>query len=329
MTVRRRESLRYYIVKRAILGIVTIFCVILVNFLLIHLAPGNPIIVLAGATATSEEYVEMLEKKYGLDKPVEEQLLIYFIRVLQGDLGKSYMYGVSVTHLIMGRLPYTLVLTLTSLIIASILGIFLGTVSSSKFHSGVDYGSLILSLVGFSMPVFWFAMMLLLVFSLHLGWFPTSGIMSLRYDLQGLPLLVDFLKHLFLPSATLGLFYLALVTRLTRSSMLEILGRDFIIGARAKGLSERYVLYRHALRNAILPVITLIGVSMSELLAGAILTETVFGWPGLGRLLYNSVLSLDYPVIMGVFILTSTITVFSSLFIDILYAYLDPRIRYR
>jgi len=324
----RPASLKTYVLRRCIQTIPLVLGVIAINFTLIHLAPGDPATIFAGPYEVSEEYLAMVRREFGLDKPLYEQLIAYVLSVLRGNLGYSFSYRSPVFSLIVERIPATLLLTVTATVISSLVGVILGTTSSKKPYSLTDNVTTVFALVGYSMPIFWLGQMLVLAFSLGLGVLPAAGMYSLRVELTGIDSVLDVMKHLILPASALSMLELALVTRLTRASMLEILGQDFITTARSKGLDENAIVYRHGLRNALLPVVTVIGMRFGFVFGGALLTETVFAWPGLGRLMYESIFARDYPVLMGMFIIVSTMVIVASLVTDIVYGLLDPRIRY-
>jgi len=244
--------------------------------------------------------------------------------LLQGDLGYSYSYRQPVIGLILERIGATLTLTLTALCVYSILGIWLALQAARKPYSLRDNATTVVAVIGWATPEFWLGQMLLIVFAFHLGWFPVSGIASIR-DVGNVYL--DRLQHLFLPAFALGMRYLALTARFTRGSILENLGQDYIVTARAKGQTERRIYYYHALPNSILPVITMIGMYFPALLMGSVLTEVVFGWPGIGRLMYDAIYSRDYPILLGVFFIVSIFVILVNLFIDLLYSVIDPRVR--
>jgi peptide/nickel transport system permease protein len=314
------------IARRIILAIPLIFVVITINFLIVHTAPGDPTYILLGEAAT-KEFVEAMRAKFGLDKPLYMQYFLYISSVVQGDLGYSLLRAQSVSALIMERLPATLLLIFSAMLISIVVGIFLGVTASKKPYSLRDNIATSIALFGVSTPTFWLGQMLLIALAIYAGLFPASGLRTLRVELLGLEYVLDILHHLALPAITLALFHLAFITRLTRASMLEVLGQDFIVTARAKGLDDKTVTYRHGLRNALLPVTTYTGMSVGLLFAGAIMTETVFSWPGMGTLLYDSLRLRDYPVLLGIFIFVSVMVVASNLVVDVLYSYLDPRIR--
>ncbi len=324
----RSISLAGYILRRALQAVPVVLAVIVITFLLIHLAPGNPIFFLIGEYAPPPEYVAKVTREYGLDRPVHEQLITYVAKVVQGDLGTSYFFRQPVISIILERVGPTLLLTLTAYTIASVLGVFLGAMAAKRPYSSLDHATTLFSVTGYSLPVFWLGQLLLVSLALGLGLFPAQGMTSLRDPRIGLDLVVDVLHHLALPALALATVQLALVARLTRANTLEALQEDYVVTARAKGVDEDRVLFKHALRNSILPVVTVIGLNFGYAISGTILVETVFSWPGLGRLLFDSVLSRDYPVITGLFIFITVTVVIANLLTDILYAYLDPRIRY-
>jgi len=302
--------------------------IIIVNFLLIHIAPGDPVAIFLGSMGTSQEYVQAVRERLGLDKPLHIQLLIYIKNVLKGDLGFSYVNQEPVLKLIIERIPATLLLMGTALILSSILGVILGVISSKKPYSIIDNINTLIALIGYSIPVFWFGQILLIFLSLRLNLFPSQGMSSLRVVHSGLRYYLDLAHHLALPALALGLRFLAVNSRYARASMLEVLSLDFITTARSKGLKERTIFYKHALRNALLPVVTLFGINLGVVFAGAVLTETVFAWPGLGMLMLNAVYARDYPVLMGLLLVVSTMVILANLAVDIIYSFLDPRIEY-
>lgn len=324
----KSRSMWSYILRRTLEAFPLLLGMIVVSFLLIHLAPGDPVTVFLGSLGTSEEYVQAVRERLGLDKPLPLQLLIYTKNVLRGDLGFSYVSQEPVLSLIADRIPATLLLVGTSLVLSSIFGVILGIVSSRKPYSWVDSINTLIALVGYSIPVFWFGQILLMFLSLRLNLFPAQGMLSVREIHSGLRYYLDLGHHLVLPVFALGLRYLAINSRYARASMLEVLGLEYITTARSKGLSERTVFYKHALRNALLPVVTLFGMNMGVVFAGAVLTETIFAWPGLGTLMLSAVYSRDYPVLMGLLLVITTVVIFVNLVTDIVYSFLDPRITY-
>jgi peptide/nickel transport system permease protein len=324
----RPPSLIGFALKRALQAIPLILAVIIFTFILIHLTPGDPTLILTGQEA-SEQYIREVRASYGLDKPLLEQLTIYLTKVLQGDLGQSYFFGQPVLTVILTKIPNTLVLMGIGLSFASVLGVILGVVSARKVYSVSDNVITVISLIGYSLPVMWFGQALLLIFAIHFRLFPAAGMMSFRSFANPLDEVLDLLWHLALPVLVIGTFQLALITRMTRASLLEVLSKDFIITARAKGLKENVVLYKHALKNALPPIIAIIGVNAGTMFAGAILTETVFSWPGMGRFLYDSIFRRDYPAITGLFIVITVAVVVANFVADLAHAYIDPRARLR
>jgi len=281
------------------------------------------------AGGVDPHYVEMMRTRFGLDKPLYEQLIIYLVRTLQGDLGYSFYYQRPVLNLILERIPTTLLLMLTQFIIASVLGVVLGVEASRKPYSKLDNATTTVALLGYSLPVFWVGQLLVLVFSIWLGFFPVQGMLSIQEDYRGVDYVVDILRHLTLPAVAMGLYNIALVFRLSKTSMLEVLWQDYITTARAKGIREKRVIYRHALRNALVPVVTVLGMNLGFILTGAVMTETVFAWPGLGRMMFDAIYARDYPVLMGMLIMVSVMVVVANLLTDLAYGYLDPRVRHR
>lgn len=323
-------SLRNFL-SRIAQGVALVVAVVVLNFVLVHAAPGDPVETIAGASGgMSEELKAELRSQYGLDKPLVVQLGVYLAKVAQGDLGYSYFFNLPVSGLIAERLPATLLLVIASVLMAFLAGTTLGVLSSRKPNGLLSQLVNVLSLIGFAAPVFWTGMMLVIVFASVLPWFPIGGMRSVELATSasgGMRGIIDVLHHLVLPAVTLALVYVAQYSRLSRASMLDVLGSDFIRTARAKGLSEGVVLYKHALRNAVLPVITILGLQFGNVLAGAILVETVFNWPGLGRLAYESVLRRDYPTILGVLLFSSIVVVVMNQVTDLAYRVIDPRIK--
>lgn len=293
------------------------------TFLLIHLAPGDPAFLFAGEGGTSEYYA-LIRQKLGLDRPLPQQLMRYLWQVARGDLGQSLHQRQPVLGLILQRVPATLLLAGSAFVLSSIVGVLLGMWAASHAHGALDRALLAFTAVGSAIPVFWSGLLLVVFFSLWLGWFPSQGMTSPRGPVTGW---VDVLHHLVLPVVALGLQPLASLSRIMRVKVLEALNEPFVLTARAKGLPQARVIV-HAARNALLPVITVIGGSAGVLLTGAVLTETVFAWPGLGRLALDATLTRDYPVILGTVLVASVGTVVVNLLTDLVYAAVDPRITY-
>jgi peptide/nickel transport system permease protein len=303
--------------------------VIVINFVLIRAAPGDPTYYIVGEADVSRAFIDRLRADMGLDQPTHVQLWLYFLKVASGDLGYSLVSSASVLSLILDRLPATLLLMGTQYVFSALFGFGLGLIAARKPNSLLDISVTVFSLIGYAMPLFWLGQMLVLTLAFHLGWFPIHGMYNLRQGYTGLAHALDVAHHLVLPALTLSLFNMALIVRLTRSSLLQILGQEYIMVARAKGATERRVLIRHGFRNALLPVVTVLGMHFRTLIAGAVLTETVFAWPGIGRLTYDAIFARDYPLLMGVFVFTCVMVIAGNLLTDIVYSSLDPRIRYR
>jgi peptide/nickel transport system permease protein len=325
----RTISWKRYVLNRLIIAIPSILLAIGFNFILLHVAPGDPVLLLTGEFAPTPEYRAAIEKRFGLDKPIWNQLLIYYNHVLRLDLGDSIRYQEPVLSLIADRVGATLLLMGTSITISLIIGITLGVIAARKPYSMSDNVATSFSLFGWSLPIFWLAQILMIIFAINLGWFPVSGMRSLREDYVGFAYVRDVLWHLFLPALTIILLRLAQTFRLTRASMLEVMGQDYIITARSKGLSDRTVLIKHALKNALRPIITMTGMQFGTMLAGATMTEIVYSWPGMGRLIYDSVLARDFPVLMGMYFIIVVLVIIANFVTDIVYALYDPRVRYR
>ncbi len=316
-----------FLIRRVLLSVCLILILIVINFLLIHLAPGDPAHILAGQSGDAK-YYEFIRARFGLDRSLGTQLWIYVTSVLRGDFGYSLGYQQPVVSVIFERVPATLLLMLSAVSLASVGGVILGVEAARRENSLADRAINTFALIGYSVPSFSVGHLLLIVFVLYLGIFPAQNMTSANQELTGLSRLLDVLAHLVLPAATLAIVYLAQIMRLTRTAMLHVIGEDFITTARAKGLSEGRVLYSHALRNALLPVVTVIGSDLGMLLSGALLVETVFAWPGLGRLMIDSLSMRDYPVLLGLFLLISISVAVVNFITDLIYSVLDPRISY-
>mgnify|MGYP000191505562 CR=1 FL=1 len=319
-----------FIAQRLLQAFLLIAAVVVLNFALVHAAPGDPVETIAGASGgMSEELKAELRASYGLDKPLPVQLGVYLARVVQLDLGYSYFFNLPVSGLIAERIPATLLLVVCSVLWAFLAGTALGVLAARKPNGWLSQAITVLSMVGFAAPVFWSGMMLVILFAAVIPIFPISDMRSVDASGGGWRDVLDVAHHLVLPSVTLGLVYLAQYSRLARASMLEVLGADFIRTACAKGLAERFVLYKHALRNAVLPVITVLGLQFGNVMAGAILVETVFNWPGLGRLAFEAVLRRDYPTVLGVLLFSSVVVLVMNQLTDLAYRLVDPRIKSR
>ncbi|MDQ0042430.1 peptide/nickel transport system permease protein [Variovorax boronicumulans] len=318
-----------YAASRLLQAIGLVLAVVVLNFVLVHAAPGDPVETIAGASGgMSPELMAQLRTQYGLDQSLPVQLGVYLGKVVRGDLGYSYFFNLPVTAMIAERVPATLLLVLSSVLLAFFAGTALGVLSSRKPNGWLSQFITVLSLVGFAAPVFWLGIMLVILLASVFPILPVAGMRSIdSTGGGGLKDMLDVAHHLVLPTLTLSLVYLAQYSRLARSSMLDVLGSDFIRTARAKGLADRVVLYKHALRNALLPVVTVLGLQFGNVLAGAILVETVFNWPGLGRLAFESVLRRDYPTILGVLLFSSVVVVVMNQLTDLCYRFIDPRIK--
>jgi peptide/nickel transport system permease protein len=304
-----------------------LFITLGLNFALIHLAPGDPIVLLAGESG-DEAYYAAIRQRWGLDRPLGEQWLRYLLQVLRGELGYSFQYQQPVMQVIASRLLPTLLLMGTSLVTATGLGLWLGVQASVRAGTPIDHVIGTLSLLGAVLPTFWVGQVLVITFAAGLGLFPIQGMVSPRAAYTGLRYVLDVAHHLVLPALTLTVWQLALVVHVTRAGMREALAEEFIRTAHAKGVAPRAIWYRHALRNAVLPLLTVVGQHMGTFLAGATLTEIVFAWPGLGRLLYDATLARDYPLLLAMVLVIAVMVMIATLVTDLLYALVDPRIRY-
>ena len=315
--------MRRYLVRRLAQGAAVLFVVSAVVFAIVHAAPGGP--ALLNNPDVDPKMAKEMEKQLGLDDPIPVQYARWLGNAVRGNLGRSYQHSLGTAELLWARIPNTLLLSGTALLIAVVLAVPLGMISAVYRYSALDYAATVTVFLGVSVPVFWLAILLIIVFSVTLGWLPSSGMLTV-----GLPFSMrDRLLHLLMPSIVLATFPLAQLTRYVRSSMVDALAQDYVRTARAKGLPERGVLGRHALRNALIPMVTVLGVLTPRLLGGAVVTETIFAWPGLGRLAVEAAVTRDYPVILGATLLVSTLVVLSNLITDFLYVVIDPRIALR
>lgn len=315
-----------YIIKRLLIAAVTFFGITVLVYVLASLAPGSPVeMILAGTSNLTETDVARLEAQLGLDQPVYVQYLIWLKNVLQGNLGVSYRTMRPVTEMIAERIAPTLMITVTALVLAICVAVLLGILAAYRPYSIWDYASAVLSFVGAATPNFFAAMILVYFFSIRLGILPASGM----YDAGVRSSLPMLLKHILLPVVTLMLQYVGIYTRHMRSSMMEVLNDDYIRTARAKGLSERLVIFVHAFRNALIPLVTQVGLSLPALIGGAIITEQVFSWPGMGTLMVQSINYRDYPTIMGITVLIAAFVLIGNIVIDLIYGVLDPRVARR
>jgi peptide/nickel transport system permease protein len=316
-----------YLVRRLFQMVVLMLAISALVFLIINFAPGGPFDTLVfGTGQVSQAQIDRLNDLIGLNKPWYERYVIWLVNVVQGDWGTSWgvAYGQPVTTIIFDRLGATLLLMGVSTLIAIAIAIPIGIYSAVRQYSWADYLVTAFSYFGLAMPTFWFGIMLMIVFSVYLGWLPTSGMYTPGQE--GDP--IDLLRHLAMPVTVLALIEVAVVSRFMRSAMLEVLSQDYLRTARAKGLRETVVIVRHAIRNALIPVITVIGLRVPVLFAGAVVTEAIFSWPGMGQIFFQAVLASDWPVVQAIIVITAFLVIVSNLVADLLYAVVDPRIRY-
>lgn len=321
-----------YVIRRLLQTLIVIFGVLLLTFTLVHLIPGDPALVILGTDSTPEE-LERLRHLLELDQPLPLQFANYMGRVVRGDFGDSIFQHEPVLKLILERLPATVELTLAAMLIAIVVGGIMGIISATRPYSWFDSVSSVFALAGVAMPVFWLGMLAILIFSLELNWLPSFGrgqgvfpsLVSVFTQSNAGPL-GDSIRHLILPAAVLGAFSMAIIARLVRSSLLEVVNLDYVRTARAKGLSERAVLFRHALRNALIPVVTVVGLQVGVLLGGAVIAETIFAWPGIGRLLISAISQRDYPLVQGLVFVIALMVSLVNLAVDLLYVWLNPRV---
>ena len=316
-----------FVAKKIMLVFFSALAIATANFLLLQLVPGDAVDVIAGeAGAATPEYMQQLRELYGLDKPVLVQLFSYITQLMQFNLGYSFRYNMPVADLLMDRLAATLLLMGVALLLAILLGNILGILSARKINGWFDSIVAVVALVAFATPLFWSGLMAIIFFSAKLGWLPSGGIETIGSNYTGWERALDVGKHMIMPVMSLVLYFTAVYTRLMRASMLEVLGQDFITTARAKGLSEKIVIFKHALRNALLPVITMIGLQMGALIGGSVLVETVFSWPGIGRLAYEAVFQRDVNVLLGILFISSVVVLVANILVDIAYVLVDPRV---
>jgi peptide/nickel transport system permease protein len=315
-----------FILRRLLHALPLLLAVVVLNFLLIAFTPGDPILLLVGDFPAPPEYLEQMRREYGLDQPVWVQLWRYLAKVVQGDFGFSFAAQQPVATLIVERLGVTLELTLTALVFASVGGMVLGVAAARMRGRWPDTAIQTASSAGYSIPDFWLGQLLILTFAIGLGWLPSQGNSSVRDATEGLAGWLDHMRYLILPAFALALRYLALITRITRASMLEVMGSDYILAARSRGASEWTVVVVHGLRNAAAPVLTVIGYNVGFILAGSALIEAVFAWPGIGRLLFESISRRDYPVMLAILLMVSTTVVLANLVTDVVHRLIDPRL---
>ena len=322
-----------FFVSRLGKAVFVVLGVIVFNFFLIRLAPGDPASVMAGEAASADPaYVEQLRRQFGFDLPIYDQLWLYLKGILQLDLGFSYRNKLPVIDLIVERLPATLLLMGCAFVFSLVVGVLLGVVASraryTERKTWVDSAIMSGALLVYATPLFWISLLMIILFSVMLGWLPAFGMESVGANLTGWARVTDIAAHLVLPVVSLGCFFMAVYARLTRASMLEVMGMDFIKTARAKGVPANQVIRRHVLRNALLPVVTFAGIQLGQMAGGAVLTETVFAWPGIGRLMFDALLQRDYQLLLGVFLITAVMVVVFNLATDLVYRLIDPRIEF-
>ncbi|MEC8728025.1 MAG: ABC transporter permease [Candidatus Puniceispirillales bacterium] len=316
-----------FIIKRLLQGIPIILAIVIINFFLLNMADGDAVDVLAGeAGSATPEYMAELRAKFGLDQPLPVQLMVYLKNVVVLDLGYSFRHDMPVSELIVDRFWPTALLMVSTILLAVGFGILLGLLAAMRLNTWKDAVITVFALITYATPLFWVGLMMIVVFSLNLGWFPTSGMENVAAFYEGWDRVKDIAMHLVLPTITLSLFYLALYTRMMRASMLEQYGQDYVITARAKGLTERRITFVHVLRNALLPVVTMAGVQVGALIGGSVIVESVFAWPGLGMLAFESLFARDLNLLLGIFLLSSVLVIVVNLIVDIIYSLLDPRI---
>ena len=321
-------SILALLVRRGGNGLALLLAVLILNFTLIHIAPGDVADTIAGDMGGADaEVMAQIRRDYGLDLPFHEQLLAYVGKLARGDLGYSFFFNQPVTELLLERLPATLLLVLSAQVLAIMLGTVLGVIAARRPNGLLSHGVTIFALLGFSAPVFWTGIMLIILFCSIFPIFPVAGMVDVTVEGGWFVKTLDVLYHLFLPMVTLSSIFLALYSRFARASMLDVLGTDYVRTAQAKGLSEFQVVYKHALRNALGPVVTLAGLQFSGIVSGAVLVETVFSWPGLGTLAFQAITARDAPMVLGILFFSSLVVIVANLVTDLVYSLIDPRIR--
>lgn len=318
-----------YVIRRLIQAVPLLIAISVIVFAIVEIAPGDPAQMYVDPEKGADpEYIAQVRRSLGLDQPVYVRYVSWLVKTLQGDFGFSFRTRRPVALEIGDRLPNTLLLGGVALVMSFLIAVPIGIISALKRYTLIDYILSTLALVGISVPVFWVALVLLQVFAIHLNWLPGVGMRSVRVQYEGFEATLDVIRHMILPATVLSLAQTASWSRYQRSALLEVLGQDYIRTARAKGARERRVIGLHALRNALIPMVTLIGLSVPSIVTGAFITETIFGWPGMGRLGVESINGRDYPIIMAVTMLSAVLIVVGNLLADIAYAWVDPRIRY-
>ena len=316
-----------FVLRRLLLGVATLLLIAVMNFLLIRAAPGDPATVMAGETGAADEaFVQQLRERFDLDKPLPRQLATYLGNLVRLDFGVSYRQEQPVIDLIAERLPATLLLTGSAFVLSLIFGVSLGVLASTRVGTWKDGAISVFATLFYAMPLYWLALLAVLVFAVWLPWFPAFGYATVGSGHQGFARAVDIGHHMVLPTLVLAMFYMAVYARMTRASMLEVADQDFVKAARAKGLAPGRILRAHVLRNALLPVVTLAGLQAGAMVGGAVLIETVFAWPGIGRLLFDALAQRDYSLLLGTFLVTAALAVLVNVITDVVYTIVDPRI---
>ncbi|THT98091.1 ABC transporter permease [Lampropedia puyangensis] len=317
-----------YLLKRLAQAVPTCLLIVLLSFVLLQVAPGDMAdVVAAESGASTQEYMDELRQLYGLDVPAHQQFFNYLRNLARLDLGYSHRENEPIAQLILDRVPATLTLALFSTAFAAVFGVLLGVLAAKYRGTWLDTAISTISSIGFATPMFWVGLMLIVVFSIHLRWFSVGGMSTVGREYAGwFDYARDVARHVVLPGLSLGFFYMSIYVRTTRSAMLEVYGHDFVRTARAKGVGERRILFRHILRNALLPIVTLTGVEIGGILGGTVVIETVFSWPGIGRLAYDAVLARDLNLLLGIFLCSSALVVITNLVVDLIYVLIDPRI---
>ncbi len=318
---------RRYVVRRLLQVLPAVASILVVTFAIVHAAPGDPVVAVAGESG-DQAYYDFMRAKFGLDRPLPAQFLTYTGNVLQGDLGVSFVQGQHVSSLITERIPATLLLMGTALVVSTVGGIALGAMAARRPFGPFDLTVSTAALVGYALPVFWLAQLAMLTIAFRTGWFPVQGMTDARAGYTGWAHVADVARHLVLPALVLAASEVALISRIARTGILTEMSSDYVRVAQAKGLSATGALLRHAMRNALLPVVTVVGTRIGFLFSGAVLVETVFGWPGLGRLVLSAAETRDHPVLLGMVLLVAFSLVVANLLTDLVYARVDPRIRY-
>jgi ABC-type dipeptide/oligopeptide/nickel transport system permease component len=321
-----KNELGRYVGARLIWAASTVLGILIINFVVVRLVPGDPVQAIIGDFPAPPDYIELVRHQLGLDQSLPTQLWLYLLNLTKGNLGYSFVNRLPVLGLILGRSLNTLLLVLPALVLSAVLGILFAMLAATRAGTIFDTLLTVVTLFGFSVPIFWLGQILIVVFAIRLGWLPAQGFRSLRESYSGLAGVLDVAKHMVLPMFGIAIFHLAIVARVARTSILQAMQQHFVLNARSKGLSRHRVLWRHVLPNALIPIVTVIGYNFGHSLTGAILTESVFAWPGLGNLFVTSITSRDYPVLEGIFLLTGFMVVISNLITDLLYLVIDPRV---